>query len=94
MIAGLSCLLGLIDRSSICGIIGSLMTKDCNSSQEKAPATEDLDLVLEAARRANWDAQHGPAHLRSGRFFISELHKAHSSSADPLSESNSSGESR
>ena len=40
---------------------------------------EDLELVLEAARRANWDAQHGPAHLRSGRFFISELHKAHSS---------------
>ena len=41
--------------------------------------TEDLELVLEAARRANWDAQHGPAHLRSGRFFISELHKAHAS---------------
>jgi len=63
------------------------MTKDSNLSQEKAPATEDLELVLEAARRANWDAQHGPAHLRSGRFFISELHTAHSSAADSPRES-------
>jgi len=55
------------------------MNKDSNSSQGKTPVAEDLELVLEAARRANWDAQHGPAHLRSGRFFISELHKAHSS---------------
>ena len=55
------------------------MSKDSNSSHEKAPVTEDLDLVLEAARRANWDAQKGPPHLRSGRFFISEVHKAHSS---------------
>ncbi len=53
--------------------------KDSTSSQGKAPVTEDLELVLEAARRANWDAQRGPAHLRSGRFFVSELHKAHSS---------------
>ncbi len=31
---------------------------------------EDLVRVvlLEAARRANWDAQHGPQHLRTGRF--------------------------
>lgn len=55
------------------------MIKDSSSSHEKAPVTEDLDLVLEAARRANWDAQKGPPHLRSGRFFISEVHKAHSS---------------
>lgn len=65
------------------------MTKDSNLSQEKAPSTEDLELVLEAARRANWDAQHGPAHLRSGRFFISELHKAHSSLTDSPRESGS-----
>lgn len=44
---------------------------------------EDLELVLEAARRANWDAQHGPVHLRSGRFFISEIHKAHAWPASP-----------
>ncbi len=55
------------------------MDKDSNSLQGKPPVVEDLELVLEAARRANWDAQHGPAHLRSGRFFISELHKAHAS---------------
>lgn len=60
------------------------MNKDLNSSPEKAPVAEDLELVLEAARRANWDAQRGPAHLRSGRFFISELHKAHSSKPSPV----------
>ena len=31
---------------------------------------EALELVLEAARRANWDALHGPAYLRSGRYFV------------------------
>jgi hypothetical protein len=31
----------------------------------------------EAARRANWDAQRGPQHLRSGRFFISEVFAPH-----------------
>ena len=55
------------------------MKKDSNSSLQKPRVTEDLDLVLEAARRANWDAQHGPAHLRTGRFFISELYQAHAS---------------
>lgn len=34
------------------------------------PQDETLELLLEAARRANWDAQFGPPHLRSGRFFI------------------------
>jgi hypothetical protein len=28
----------------------------------------ELDVLLEAARRATWDAIHGPRHLRSGRF--------------------------
>jgi hypothetical protein len=28
----------------------------------------ELEVLLEAARRANWDALHGPQHLRSGRF--------------------------
>lgn len=55
------------------------MNKDSNSSHGKPQVTEDLELVLEAARRANWDAQRGPAHLRSGRFFISEVHEAHRS---------------
>lgn len=36
-----------------------------------------IELLQEAARRANWDAQHGPQHLRSGRFFISAVMAAH-----------------
>lgn len=28
----------------------------------------ELEILLEAARRATWDALHGPRHLRSGRF--------------------------
>jgi hypothetical protein len=28
----------------------------------------ETELMLEAARRAEWDATHGPPHLRSGRF--------------------------
>jgi hypothetical protein len=30
--------------------------------------TLKLAVLLEAARRATWDALHGPRHLRSGRF--------------------------
>lgn len=30
-----------------------------------------LELALEAARRANWDALRGPEHLRSGRYIVS-----------------------
>lgn len=29
---------------------------------------EELLALLEAARRANWDALHGPVYLRSGRY--------------------------
>jgi hypothetical protein len=29
-----------------------------------------LEILLEAARRANWDALHGPPHLRTGRYRI------------------------
>jgi hypothetical protein len=37
-----------------------------------------IELLQEAARRANWDAQHGPQHLRTGRFFISSVLSGHS----------------
>jgi hypothetical protein len=30
--------------------------------------TPKMAVLLEAARRATWDALHGPRHLRSGRF--------------------------
>jgi hypothetical protein len=36
-----------------------------------------VELLQEAARRANWDAQHGPQHLRTGRFFVSAVMAAH-----------------
>jgi hypothetical protein len=36
-----------------------------------------IELLQEAARRANWDAQHGPQHLRTGRFFVSAVLHAH-----------------
>ena len=29
---------------------------------------QELEILIEAARRATWDALHGPIHLRSGRF--------------------------
>lgn len=29
---------------------------------------QELEVLLEAARRATWDALHGPTHLRSGRY--------------------------
>jgi len=35
------------------------------------------ELLLQAARRANREATHGPAYLQSGRSFISELHEQH-----------------
>ena len=39
------------------------------STTTKVPDTErKLEIMLEAARRATWDALHGPKHLRSGRF--------------------------
>lgn len=36
-----------------------------------------LEILEEAARRANWDARHGPLHLRTGRFFISPALAGH-----------------
>ena len=52
------------------GIIGSAMMEDCTlSTKPRSEAdAEELAALLEAARRATWDALHGPRHLRSGRF--------------------------
>ena len=52
------------------------MESDSSPLPKPATATESssthrstrLALVLEAARRANWDAANGPARLRAGRF--------------------------
>lgn len=35
-----------------------------------ADLREKMAVLLEVARRANWDAMHGPVHLRSGRFTL------------------------
>ena len=55
--------------------------KTASDSSASAPPAEadELALLLEAARRATWDAKHGPAHLRSGRFFITASLRAHAS---------------
>jgi hypothetical protein len=37
----------------------------------------ELALLLEVARRANWDATQGPDHLRAGRFFVTDALAAH-----------------
>jgi hypothetical protein len=63
------------------GITGSAMTMASDSSKSTPAADADeLTLLLEAARRATWSAKHGPAHLRSGRFFIAAHLDAHASS--------------
>lgn len=38
------------------------------ASVRKDERISKLEVMLEAARRATWDALHGPLHLRSGRF--------------------------
>ena len=50
---------------------------------------QDRELLLEAARRANWDALHGPVHLRRGEFDPS---KVRTSPADEFDET--SGQTR
>lgn len=56
------------------------MTVDCDltSTPAKDRRDPDLELLLEAARRANWDALHGPRYLRSGRFrpVADDLHES------------------
>ena len=38
------------------------------SNTPNAQRPDKMAVLLEVARRANWDALHGPLHLRSGRF--------------------------
>ena len=45
-----------------------MATKDPTRPNDTRPNDPELEILLEAARRANWDALHGPRHLRSGRF--------------------------
>jgi hypothetical protein len=50
-----------------------------------------VELLQEAARRANWDAQHGPQHLRTGRFFISAVMAAHAFTENDNARSSAEG---
>lgn len=85
-----ACSLSYTRTRSTSRTIGSVM-KTASDSSASVPMSEDeeMDLLLEAARRANWEAMHGPAHLRSGRFFISPHLDAHTS--DWLSPTASAG---
>lgn len=57
-------------------------------------AARKLELLREAARRANWDAQEGPVHLRSGRFFVSRVQAGHASIRTAETEDKTSTERR
>lgn len=52
------------------GIIGSATMEDCDlSTMTNSEADdEELEILLEAARRATWDALRGPRFLKSCRF--------------------------
>jgi hypothetical protein len=56
-----------------------MKTDSDSSAGTQALEFDELELLLEAARRATWDAKHGPIHLRSGRFFIAANLRAHAS---------------
>lgn len=48
-----------------------MTTEACDLSTKTGTRADarELEVLLEAARRATWDALHGPAHLRSGRYY-------------------------
>ncbi len=39
--------------------------------KKEEQVSSEIGILLEAARRANWAALHGPPHLRTGRFRLS-----------------------
>ena len=64
---GCACLATSILRSRTSVIIGIPTTKEftlSNTPNDQRP--DKMAVLLEVARRANWDAMHGPVHLRSG----------------------------
>jgi hypothetical protein len=73
------CFPGYTNPWSPSGTTGILTRGEFPLSQDttKPESERKLELLLEAARRANWDALHGPRHLRSGRFFVSKTLEAH-----------------
>ena len=63
-------MVGSLNHVTLSVIIGSATTKDfaLASTRKDEQMSSKLEVLLEAARRANWDALHGPRHLRAGRF--------------------------
>lgn len=55
---------------STSGITGLATMEDFTLSNTKRNENtfSNIEILLEVARRANWDALNGPLHLRSGRF--------------------------
>jgi hypothetical protein len=50
------------------------MASDSLNTDATPEEQQALELVLEAARRANWEALHGPAYLHSGRYTVAGEH--------------------
>ena len=59
------------------------MASDSSNDAVTPEEREALELILEAARRANWDALHGPAHLRAGRYLAQETPAVAREAAQP-----------
>ena len=68
-----------VSRHARVGVAIRMKMVSGSSASTQASDVDELALLLEAARRATWDATCGPAHLRSGRFFVSANMNAHAS---------------
>ena len=55
-------------------------------------AERQLEILLEAARRATWDAGHGPKHLRSGRYRPSDALRKDTKESTPSDIADSAAE--
>jgi hypothetical protein len=54
-----------------------LKESDSLPTETRMSAEQKREILLEAARGATWDTTRGPMHLRTGRFFVSQVHAAH-----------------
>jgi hypothetical protein len=51
-----------------------LKESDSLPTETRMSAEQKREILLEAARGATWDTTRGPMHLRTGRFFVSQVH--------------------
>lgn len=52
----------------------TIMASNFDNTDATPDERDMLALVFEAARRTNWDALHGPRHLRAGKYFVEGEH--------------------